>query len=198
MPEDGPPPLPDGVDREEIQRPEDGAGPLFHRTYRVEIRDARTAPEELMATIQGDPDEVAPREFTTFQKTKGDEGSMRVGDEFTVRMPGPWDGPVRAIEVGPTSFGFVTLDGHLEAGRIRFSASDLGSNALELRIETWARAGDRLSNVLFDHIPVNKEVQLHMWTSVLARLVALSGGRRDGRVEITTRRVDEAQLAGAG
>lgn len=33
-----------------------------------------------------------------------------------------------------------------------------------------------------------------MWTSVLERLIKLSGGTRDGRMQITTRRVDRAAL----
>ena len=69
---------------------------------------------------------------------------------------------------------------------------------LEIRIEAWARGGDRFSNLLFDSIGVNKEVQLHMWTSVLERLMELSGGRRDGPIDITTRRVDAEQFARAG
>jgi hypothetical protein len=36
-----------------------------------------------------------------------------------------------------------------------------------------------------------------MWTSVLERLVRLSGGRRDGPFDISTRRVDPAELARA-
>ena len=63
-----------------------------------------------------------------------------------------------------------------------------------MRIEAWARGGDRLSNLLFDRLRVNKEVQLHMWTSVLERLTRLSGGRRDGPVDIRTRRVDPTEL----
>ena len=47
------------------------------------------------------------------------------------------------------------------------TADDLGPGRLEVRIEAWARGGDRISNLLFDRLPVNKEVQLHMWTSVL-------------------------------
>ena len=39
---------------------------------------------------------------------------------------------------------------------------------LEFRIESWARAGDRLSNLLYDRLRMSKEVQLHMWTSVLS------------------------------
>ena len=38
---------------------------------------------------------------------------------------------------------------------------------------------------------MSKEVQLHMWTSVLERVVELSGGHRAGGIVITTRRVDD-------
>jgi hypothetical protein len=36
-----------------------------------------------------------------------------------------------------------------------------------------------------------KEVQLHMWISFLERVLELSGGRREGCVDVLTRRVDE-------
>ncbi len=72
------------------------------------------------------------------------EGRAAVGDEFVVRMPGPWDGPVRAVEVTPTSFRLATLTGHLEAGQIEFRAADDGGD-LVFTIESWARSGDRLS-----------------------------------------------------
>ena len=198
IPRDAAPPLPPGADLSEVQGTEDGVGPLMHRCYVARVRDAQCGAAELMKAFGADPDRVAPKEIGAFVKVRGADGEMRVGDEFTIRIPGPWDGPVRAVEVDDTSFGFVTLDGHLEAGRIRFSADELGPGRLELRIEAWARGGDRFSNLLFDSIGVNKEVQLHMWTSVLERLMELSGGRRDGRVAITTRRVDEALLARAG
>jgi hypothetical protein len=170
----------------------------MHRRYVGRVRDAELTAGDLVGAFATDPNRATPRALASFVKLRGAEDELCVGDEFTVRMPGPWDGPVRAIEVSPTRFGFVTLDGHLEAGRIRFEAEDLGPGRLEIRIEAWARGGDRLSNLLFDRVPINKEVQLHMWTSVLERLIALSGGRRDGRVDITTRRVGEAELARAG
>jgi hypothetical protein len=189
LPDDGPPALPGGVSRDEVQHPPDGVGPLFHRTYRARIRDTAVGPGELMAQITADLDRVAPSEFATFAKVLGDEGSMAVGDEYLVRMPGPWDGPVRVVERTPTAFRFVTLDGHLEAGQIRFEASR--GDLLEFRIESWAQAGDRLSNLLYSHLRMSKEIQLHMWTSVLERVVDLAGGRLTGGVEIRTCRVDE-------
>jgi len=195
--DDAPPPLPAGTDRSDHQGIEDGYGPLMHRSYVVRVREARLSARELIGAFAADPDRAAPGALARFVKLRGEDGELRVGDEFTVRMPGPWDGPVRAVEVGPEHFGFVTLDGHLEAGRIRFSARDLAPRRVEVRIEAWARGGDRVSNFLFDRLPVNKEVQLHMWTSVLERLTKLSGGRRDGPIDIRTRRVDAAQLARA-
>jgi Domain of unknown function (DUF1990) len=104
-------------------------------------------------------------------------------------MPGPWDGPVRVIERTPTAFRFATLADHLEAGQIRFAAE--AAELLEFRIESWARAGDRLSNLLYHRLRMSKEVQLHMWTSFLERVANLSGGRLTGGIEIRTRRVDE-------
>jgi Domain of unknown function (DUF1990) len=118
----------------------------------------------------------------------GDDGAMAVGDEYVVRMPGPWDGPVRVVERTPESFRFVTLDGHLESGQIRFSAAR--GDLLEFRIESWARAGDRLSSLLYDRLRMSKEIQLHMWTSVVERVAELAGGRLTGGIEIRTRRVD--------
>jgi hypothetical protein len=39
---------------------------------------------------------------------------------------------------------------------------------------------------------MSKEVQLHMWTSVIERVAELSGGRLTGGIEIRTHRVDDA------
>jgi hypothetical protein len=186
LPEDAPPPLRPG---EELQPPEAGAGPLFHRVYRARIRDSSLSPQRVIAAMTADLNRVAPTEFASFSKVLGREGAMAVGDEYVVRMPGPWDGPVRVIERTATSFRLATLDGHLEAGQIEFSACEDG-RLLEFRIESWARAGDRLSNLLYDRMRMSKEVQLHMWTSVLERVAKLAGGRLTGGIEIRTRRVD--------
>jgi uncharacterized protein (UPF0548 family) len=115
---------------------------------------------------------------------------MVVGDEFVVRMPGPWDGPVRVVSVTPSSFRLVTLAGHLEAGQIEFTASRDGDMVV-FDIESWARSGDRLSDLLYDRMRMAKEIQLHMWTSFLERVVRLAGGRMTGGVDIDTRRVDQ-------
>ena len=193
--EDMPPPLPTGVAFEGLQGLTDGVGPLMHRAYVVRLRGSCLSARDLIAAFAGRPNRASPLELAEFQKERGEDGELRVGDEFTIRIPGPWDGPVRVVETQESGFGFVTRDGHLEAGRIRFSARELDDGRLEVRIESWARGGDHVSNALFDWIGINKEVQLHMWTSVLTRLTQLCAGRRDGPVIATTRRVDPGELA---
>jgi hypothetical protein len=193
---DLPPEPPPAASLHDVQRPEDGAGPLFHRTYTAVIRDPRWGAAELMAHLQADPNLVTPLAMARFRKTYGPPWRMERGDEFLVRMPGPWDGPVRAVEVTETSFRFVTLDGHLEAGQIEWRATD-AENGLVFNIESWARAGDRLSALLHDHLRMAKEVQLHMWTSVAEKVAKRAGGHLEGGITIETRRVDARALASA-
>jgi hypothetical protein len=191
LPDDAPPPLPEGVDDDELQDAESGVGPLFRRRYTATIAEPDLSPKELMARLSGDVNKAAPTEMASFQKVLGDEDAMRVGDEYVVRMPGPWDGPVRVAEVTPTSFRLVTLATHLEAGTIEFRAlpDDAG---LRFEIESWARSGDRLSNLLYSRVRMAKEIQLHMWTSFIERVARISGGRLRGGIDIDTRRVERA------
>ena len=116
---------------------------------------------------------------------------MALGDEFVVRMPGPWDGPVRVVDVQPTSFRLATLAGHLEAGQIEFTAGR-DAERLVFHIESWARSGDRLSDLLYDRLRMAKEIQLHMWTSLLERVARVADGRITGGIDIDTRRVHHA------
>ena len=187
---DRPPALPADIARDGIQHPEDGSGPLFHRSYRTRIREGRLSAEELIARVASDPDCVAPTEFASFIKLEGEPGEMRVGDEYLVRMAGPWDGPVRVVDRTPSSFHLVTLDGHLEAGQIRFSARPQDGMVV-FEIESWARSAGPLVHLLYDRLRMAKEIQLHMWTSMLQRIAEVAGGRITGGIDIHTRRVSE-------
>jgi hypothetical protein len=174
-PADSPPELPAGTDLGELQSFEDGVGPLMHRIYRTRIVGSTLTPEQLMARMSENLDGVAPSEFATFQKVEGEKGDLHKGNRYVVRMPGPWDGPVRVTAADATSFRLATLPGHLEAGQIEFRArSDYRS--LWFEIESWARSGGWLSDLFYSRLRISKEVQLHMWSSVLRRGVGLTGG----------------------
>jgi hypothetical protein len=188
--DDAPPDLPEEVTRDEVQHASDGVGPLFHRRYSALVREPELSPEDLIAHVAGDLNKVAPTEFAVFQKVYGDDDEMRVGDEYVVRMAAPWDGPVRVVHRTPCSFRFATLEGHLEAGQIEFRAAP-APEGLRFEIESWARSGDRFSNLLYHQLRMAKEIQLHMWTSFLERVAKASGGRLTGGIDIHTRRVED-------
>ena len=189
-----PRPYPAAVDATEVQSVHDGVGPLFHRRYRVRIRGSELAPEQLMHTVKRDLNAVAPTAFARFQRVRGNGDSLTVGDEYVVRMPGPWDGPVRVIAESPRAFRLATLDGHLEAGQIEFRVAPEDDGRLDFTIESWARSADRLSNFLYHRVRMAKEVQLHMWISFLEGVAKLSQGTIDGGIEIDTRRIDPLRL----
>jgi uncharacterized protein DUF1990 len=188
--DDLPPPLPDTLRPDDLQLPSDGAGPLFHRRYEARIREPLLTPEALIEQLGRDPNCASPTEFARFHKVRAREERLRPNDELLVRMPGPWNGPVRVVEVTPTSFRYATLDGHPEAGQIEFSAS-VADAGLRFRIESWTRSGDPISNFMHEHLRMAKEVQLHMWTSFIERVAEVAGGRLTGGIVIETRRVDE-------
>ena len=165
-----------------------GVGPLLHRCYSVNIANTQMTPEKLVDRVADRLNQASP-EMATFRKTRGAEGGLREGDELVVRMPGPWDGPVRVGHRDGTSFRLDTLEGHLEAGHIEFRAARAG-DLLCFEIESWARAGDRLSNLMYNKLRLAKEIQLNMWTHVCINAATLAGGRVRGGVTIRTHWVD--------
>lgn len=186
-PEDAPPPLPAGFSPPDLQPWQDGVGPFLHRIYRTRLTASPLGPRELISMLVEDMNRVAPTEFASFQRVEG-EGPMRAGDDYVVRMPGPWDGPIAVVAVEETAFRLATLKGHLEAGQIEFRARE-DHRGVIFEIESWARSGDRLSDLLYTRLRISKEVQLHMWASVLRNVVKLAGGKMAGGIVITTRRV---------
>jgi hypothetical protein len=111
-----------------------GTGSLLHRLYRVRIVGRGLTPEALISLVTHRLNQAAP-EVAEFRKTSGRGGSMRPGDEFVVRMPGPWDGPVRVVRRDQNSFRLATLDGHLEAGEIEFRAEPAADGELRFEID---------------------------------------------------------------
>ena len=192
---DCPPALPGAMELDDVQHHDVGFGPLFHRRYRTRIREAKLTADELIERVAADPNCASPTEFASFIKLHGESGQMRVGDEYRVRMAGPWDGPVRVVDRTSRSFSLATLDGHLEAGQIRFSAEPQNGMVV-FEIESWARSSGRVVHLLYDRLRIAKEVQLHMWTSMLQRIAEVAGGRVTGGIDIETRRVPQSAAAG--
>jgi hypothetical protein len=131
--------------------------------------------------------------MASFETMSGEPArNLAVGDELIVRLPGPWNGPIRVIERTPTSFRFATLQGHMEAGEIEFRTSTDDRGFLEFRIESWARSGDPLFHLLYGRLLIGRELQQHMWAQFCLRVAAVSGGVRMSNPASSTRRLEPA------
>lgn len=188
---DLPPRLPAELFDEEIQLAGQGVGPLFHRTFSIRVCDPTLSAERVMSDVTRDFGRFVPREVVAV--TGDGRPGLRPGQEMTVRMPGPWDGPVRVVEVGPGVLHLATLRGHLEAGQVRFTAEHDGSDLI-FAVEAWARCATPLVRLLYGHLRLAKEVQLNMWVRFCLSVARASGGRVLDGVHVRTREVPEARL----
>lgn len=170
-----------------LQLPADGVGPLYHRVYRADIADARRGPAEIMREVQLNLADFSPDALAQFAKAE-ERPSMRVGDEYDITILGPWNGSVRVIDVQPTSFALITLEGHPEAGEIRFELArhpDI-AGALRFEIHSWARSRDAWVQVTYRDLKVGQQAQQNTWVVFCQRVAEASGGSLMGEIEVST------------
>jgi hypothetical protein len=176
-----------------VQRADDGVGPRYHRRYWIDVTDTDIGPEELLDAVLHDLDDVTPGEISRFEPvTEVGPDGLGVGAELLVRLPGPWDGPVRLVERTPTSFRFATLEAHMEAGEILFATSRTDRGFVRFEIESWARSGDPRFRWLYERVPIAREIQLYMWARFCRRAARLTGGVVMNDVQVVTEVVERA------
>ncbi len=169
-----------------------GRGPAFHRRYSIQVERPVLSAAELMSVIQNDPNVACPLEVARFERAQN-AGSLSVGENLKVRLPGPWNGPVSVIGLSDCSFRLATHRGHMEAGEIEFRARG-ASDGLTFEIESWARSSNRVSDLLYDRLAIGRELQLDMWAHFLERAAQVSGGVATGGVYVLTERCNEHPL----
>lgn len=176
-----------------VQRPSDGSGSLLVRRYWVDIQDPALSAAELMRHIQLHLPAYAPSLLADFEKSQGSAGALRPGDEFRIRILGPWNGSVRVGDVQEDHFEMLTLEGHPEAGRIRFALTPHAdfAGALHFEIRSLARSRDGLVAFAYDTVGIGKKVQETTWVSFCEEVVARSGGRALGDVQVRTLREED-------
>ncbi|MBO2011849.1 DUF1990 family protein [Hymenobacter negativus] len=178
----------DSVSTHSEQPASSGSGPLLERRYFIDVARPRRSPAQLMAAVQADVPHFSPDALANFKKKDGDDSELRVGDEFSITILGPWDGCVRVTEVSATTFEFITLEGHPEAGRIRFEAHYLDENpdVLRFEIRSSARSRDGLVAFAYDTIGGGKLLQEATWVEFCRRVAAASGGQALADVVVET------------
>ncbi len=179
-------------DQDTLQRVSAGRGAAFNRLYRVRVERPLLDADDLMAIVLNDPNVACPLEIARFEREDATR-PIDVGDEMQVRLPGAWNGPVRATDVTGQSFRLATLQGHMEAGEIEFRARD-DDGDLIFEIESWARSGDPVFDFLYDRLGIARELQTDMWAFFLERVAQIGGGSAANGIEVLTQRCDNHPL----
>lgn len=179
---------------EPLQLPSEGVGDLVQRRYWVDITNSQLTARTLMRQVKRELPAFSPQMLAAFRKSKGWRWRMAVGDEYAINIVGPFNGAVRVTEVTPTSFTFVTLRGHPEAGQIRFVASALPEvpGGLRFEIISWARSRDSIVYLGYYFGRLGKLLQQQVWVGFCKRIVACSGGTMRGKVEVHTKELSVA------
>jgi len=179
--------------KQRVQLPGDGYGVLFHRRYWVDIDRPKLSAKALIEHVKCDVGAFCPRLLADFKKSLGHPTAMRPGDEYAITILGPWNGVVRVVEATPTSFTFVTLEGHPEAGQITFSARRHTTRPRTLRfeIQSWARSRDMLVSLGYHEGRIGKAIQKNAWVAFCERVAEESGGAILGEVQVATEELGE-------
>lgn len=170
------------------QPAEQGAGPFTERRYYLDIAQSRLGASELMHRIQARPEDFSPDSLADFDKEKGQQRRLRAGDEYHIKILGPWNGSVRVVEVSDRHFVLQTLEGHPEAGRIRFTVRELPDrpDVLRFEIRSEARSRDGLVAFTYTTLGLGKQVQEQTWVTFCRRVAEVSGGHALGPVHVHT------------
>jgi len=175
-----------------VQKLHDGTGPIVYRRYAVEITDSKQSAVDLMSDIQGNIGHYAPELLAYFEKTEGSEhtNNLRNGQEFFIDIAGPFNGPVKVVDVDRLHFVLITLEDHLEAGEICFRLYEKPGqqDSMVFEIFSYARAGHETSHLAYNILGVAKQAQTAMWVSFCERVLEASGGASEKGVGVLTQK----------
>lgn len=172
--------------RRVVQPMRSGFGSVYHRNYWIDVAHSQTSVDDLMQDIKLNFAEYSPALLADFTKCKGADDAMRVGDEYDIKIFGPWNGMVRVTDVQPTSFEFATLEGHPEAGKIRFAFEHPEPDVVRFAIRSQARSRDALVKFTYEDLGAGKEAQKQTWVTFCERVAEKSGGDALGEVTVKT------------
>ncbi len=178
-------PLPAADPRDSSSQTESGFGPLTHRLYTATTRSPKIAPEQLLAIIAANPNVVAPTEVLRFERPRGTSDRLQKGDELTIRMAGPWNGPMRVTEQGEDRLRLAAMPGHPQQGQIelRVRSGDAEHNDIVIELQTRERAAG-LGFYLLQRVGLVQRMQSYTWAEILQNAARLAGGRPPDRITV--------------
>ncbi|GAB3229081.1 DUF1990 family protein [Hymenobacter seoulensis] len=171
-----------------------GSGAFFERRYWVDVQHPRQSADGLLYHIKSHLPEYSPDLLADFEKSRGQPGGLNLGDEYRIKILGPWNGEVRVTDLGENFFELSTLENHPEAGRICFTLAPHPSlpHTLRFEIHSRARSRDGLVALTYDTLGIGRRVQQKTWETFCQRVADQSGGLQLGPVQVETVKQDSS------
>lgn len=170
------------------QLPSEGVGPFRLKRFWADLKGSRHTPTALVEEFGARCAEVMPLEFSA------EPGTPRVIEEgvtLTLGLPVRGNVQVRVEEVAPRRVTFSTVEGHMLAGMIQFTASGDKRRVVRFLVEIHARAATGLD--LLAMSAVGDSLQKSNWEEVVTRVVQLSGGTAPAGVQSETETLDDEE-----
>jgi NADH dehydrogenase len=170
------------------QLPSDGVGPLRRKRFWADIEGSRHTPTALVEEFRARGAEVMPLEFSA---EPGAPRTVEEGTTLTLGLPVRGNVQVRVEEVAPRRVTLSTVEGHMLAGTIQFTASGDRRKSVRFLVEIHARAATGLD--LLAMSAVGDSLQRDNWEEVVTRVVRLSGGTAPAGVQSETETLDDEE-----
>lgn len=165
-----------------VHKDESAVGPVTHRLYSATITKPKLNAERVVAIIAADPNVVAPSEVLRIEKTKGEPGDLREGDQMLIRMAGPWNAPVEVTKRWDQGFQLTARRGHPQLGQVELRARAENEDIV-MEIQTRERAAGLGFHAL-QRIGLIRQMQTYTWSETLENAAQLAGGRRPNRITV--------------
>jgi hypothetical protein len=182
--EETPSPLPAADPDPTHREAHDGLGPVTHRLFRAEFENPRLPAERLIDVVAADPNVISPFEVLRFEKTHGERGDLREGDELLIRMAGPWNGPVKVTKRWEKGFRLAATSGHAQLGQLELRAKE-HNGAVRFEIQTRERSASGLFHLL-RQVGLVRRMQTHTWAHMLEAAAQLAGARPPKKIVVET------------
>lgn len=176
------------VDALPEQKLSEGIGGLNRSVYWADIEGAPVSAEELISGVTDNLADLMPMEFAA---EPGAPTSAEPGATMTGDLPMRGHFQVRVVERTPTSFTFVTVEGHPLAGVVTFAA-ETQPRGLRFEVRVVSRPAD-----VFDWLAMKTLggiLQSRNWRGVVKRVIEFSRGTAPEGVHKQTDSLSEEEI----
>ena len=160
-----------------------------NQVYSVVVKSPSRTIDDLKSTFEDRPQDVLSNSKATFQPVDKDgnkleKANLTVGSDIDIAIFGPLNNSsVRVTDKESNesgfSFTFQTLEGHVEAGEITFSANKDEEGSIKFSINSVSKVDQFAASMMEDFA---RSEQSKSWQEVLTNVVNFLGGKESNRV----------------